>query len=68
MSFRLTISVALVARKGDVVIIDASWIYGPFNQAGIDVRARYCQAHIPDAWFLDLRSLARAYPPPEAPV
>jgi len=31
MSARLTISVELVARKGDVVIIDASWIYGPSN-------------------------------------
>jgi 3-mercaptopyruvate sulfurtransferase SseA len=44
------------------VDIDASWIYGPFNSAGIDVRARYRQAHLPGSWFLDLGSLARAYP------
>jgi len=48
----------LVTRMAEVVIIDAPLIYGPFNQAGIDVRA-----HIPGSWFLDLRSLARAYPP-----
>jgi len=48
----------LVARMAETGVIDASLIYGPFNQAGIDVRA-----HIPGAWFLDLRSLARAYPP-----
>lgn len=59
MSSRPTISVEeLVARMADIVVIDSSWIYGPFNQAGIDVRA-----HIPGSWFLDLRSLARAYPP-----
>jgi len=69
MSSRPTISVEeLVARKADVVIIDASWIYGPFNQAGIDVRARCCQAHIPGAWFLNLRSLARVYPPRDARI
>jgi len=39
-------------------ILDASWIYGPFNEAGIDVRARYAEAHIPDAWFLDLEALS----------
>jgi 3-mercaptopyruvate sulfurtransferase SseA len=69
MSSRPTISVEeLVAHKADIVVIDASWIYGPFNQAGIDVRVRYCQAHIPGAWFLDLRSLARAYPPRDASI
>ena len=69
MSSRPTISVEeLVAHKADIVVIDASWIYGPFNQAGIDVRARYCQAHIPGAWFLDLRSFARAYPPQDARI
>ena len=47
----------LVARMAEIVVIDASLIYGPFNHAGLDVRA-----HIPGAWFLDLWSLARAYP------
>jgi hypothetical protein len=47
----------LVARISEIVDTDASLKYGPFKQAGIDVRV-----HIPDAWFLDLRSLARAYP------
>ena len=38
------------------------------STSGIDVRAHYSQAHIPGACFLDLRSLARAYPPPEGRV
>lgn len=39
-------------------VLDASWIYAPFNQAGIDVRARYAEAHIPGSWFLDLEALS----------
>jgi thiosulfate/3-mercaptopyruvate sulfurtransferase len=42
----------------EATIVDASWIYGPFNHAGIDVRKRYAAAHIPGSWFLDLPSSA----------
>jgi 3-mercaptopyruvate sulfurtransferase SseA len=31
----------------NIVIIDASWICGRFNQANLDVRARYAKGHIP---------------------
>lgn len=37
----------LWATLGEATIVDASWIYGPFNHAGIDVRKRYDAAHIP---------------------
>src|SRR5262245_52308353 len=50
----------LAASLGDVLVIDASWVYPPFNSAGIDVRQRYCERHIPGSWFLDLASLSRA--------
>lgn len=48
----------LARRLGHAVILDASWIYGPFNVAGIDVRARYADVHLPGAWFLDLAALS----------
>ena len=50
----------LAARLDDVVVIDASWVYPPFNSAGIDVRHSYRQGHIPGSWFLDLASLSRS--------
>jgi thiosulfate/3-mercaptopyruvate sulfurtransferase len=40
------------------IIVDASWVYGPLNAAGIDVRERYAQGHIPGSWFLDLDALS----------
>jgi thiosulfate/3-mercaptopyruvate sulfurtransferase len=48
----------LEAALAEVVVVDASWIYPPFNHAGIDVRRRYAEAHIPGAWFLDLAALS----------
>lgn len=48
----------LASHPGAATVLDASWIYGPFNQAGIDVRARYAGAHIPGSWFLDLEALS----------
>ncbi|MFP4360960.1 MAG: sulfurtransferase, partial [Alphaproteobacteria bacterium] len=48
---------------GGAVVLDASWLYPPLNAAGIDVRARYREAHIPGSIFLDLAALA-----PEPPV
>jgi thiosulfate/3-mercaptopyruvate sulfurtransferase len=42
----------------DALVLDASWLYPPLNAAGIDVRARYAEAHIPGSVFLDLRALA----------
>jgi hypothetical protein len=69
MQFPPTITVGeLVTRSRDAVIVDASRLYSPFNKADIDVRVRYSQAHIPASWFLDLRSLARAYPPADGRV
>ena len=40
------------------IILDASWVYPPFNDAHIDVRNRYAEAHIPGSWFLDLEALS----------
>jgi len=48
---------------GGALVLDASWLYPPLNAAGIDVRARYREAHIPGSIFLDLEALA---PPPSA--
>jgi thiosulfate/3-mercaptopyruvate sulfurtransferase len=48
----------LSSRLGEAIVVDASWIYGPFNHAGIDVRQRYAGAHIRGAWFLDLEDLS----------
>ena len=48
----------LEAAFDRATIVDASWIYGPFNHAGIDVRRRYAQAHIRGSWFLDLAALS----------
>jgi thiosulfate/3-mercaptopyruvate sulfurtransferase len=48
----------LEASLAEVVVLDASWIYPPFNHAGIDVRRRYAEAHVPGAWFLDLAALS----------
>jgi thiosulfate/3-mercaptopyruvate sulfurtransferase len=42
----------------EATILDGSWIYGPFNHAGVDVRKRYAAAHIPGSRFLDLASLS----------
>jgi len=42
----------------DALVLDASWLYPPLNPAGIDVRARYREAHIPGAVFLDLAALS----------
>jgi 3-mercaptopyruvate sulfurtransferase SseA len=39
----------LSSRLGEAIVVDASWIYGPFNHARIDVRQRYAEAHIPGA-------------------
>jgi thiosulfate/3-mercaptopyruvate sulfurtransferase len=44
--------------SGTAIILDASWIYPPFNHAGINVRNRYAEAHIPGSWFLDLEALS----------
>jgi len=54
----LTTCDELRATQGAATIVDASWIYGPFNHAGIDVRKRYDAAHIPGSWFLDLPSFS----------
>ena len=48
----------LQAALAEATIVDASWIYGPFNAAGIDVRERYHAAHVPGSWFLDLPSFS----------
>jgi thiosulfate/3-mercaptopyruvate sulfurtransferase len=56
----------LSTRLGEAIVVDASWIFGPFNHAGIDVRHRYAVAHIPGAWSLDLENLSdpdRRYDP-----
>jgi thiosulfate/3-mercaptopyruvate sulfurtransferase len=50
----------LAARLDEIVVIDASWVYPPFNTAGIDVRHSYCVRHIPGSWFLDLASLSQS--------
>jgi hypothetical protein len=31
----------LEAGLAEVVVLDASWIYPPFNHVGVDVRRRY---------------------------
>jgi thiosulfate/3-mercaptopyruvate sulfurtransferase len=48
----------LLGLPGRAVVLDASWVYGPLNPAGIDPRARYAGAHIPGSWFLDLAALS----------
>jgi thiosulfate/3-mercaptopyruvate sulfurtransferase len=48
----------LRATPAEATVLDASWIYGPFNHACIDVRRRYDAAHIPGSWFLDLPSFS----------
>jgi thiosulfate/3-mercaptopyruvate sulfurtransferase len=48
---------ALARRPDRWRVLDASWIYPPFNAAGIDVRRRYADAHLPGAAFLDLAEL-----------
>jgi thiosulfate/3-mercaptopyruvate sulfurtransferase len=40
------------------IVLDASWVYPPFNHAGVDVRRQYAEAHIPGSWFLDLAALS----------
>jgi 3-mercaptopyruvate sulfurtransferase SseA len=40
------------------IILDASWVYPPFNHARINVKRRYAEAHIPASWFLDLTALS----------
>jgi len=64
---RPTIAVEeLVSRLRDTVIIDASWIYGPFNSAGIPLQQRRhrCTRSLPAsafAWFVVFKPrLARA--------
>src|ERR687892_2884661 len=68
----------LRAALNEATVLDASWVYPPLNHAGIDVRKRYAEAHIPRSWFLDLGSFSDpsdrhdprveviAPPPPEA--
>lgn len=66
MSDDVLISPGAVATSGDrFTLLDASWLYPPFNGAGIDVRQRYAEAHPPGAFFLDLAALA---PSPAADV
>lgn len=48
----------LRAASDEATILDASWIYEPFNHARVDVRKRYADAHIPGSWFLDLPSFS----------
>src|SRR5687768_14506757 len=48
----------LQQRLRDAVVLDASWIYGPWNPTGIDARARYAEAHLPGAWFLNFAALS----------
>jgi thiosulfate/3-mercaptopyruvate sulfurtransferase len=48
----------LEATLNEATILDASWIYGPFNHAAIDVPRSYAAAHIPGSWFLDLASFS----------
>jgi thiosulfate/3-mercaptopyruvate sulfurtransferase len=53
------ITTAQLQRISDpAIILDASWVYPPFNHADIDVRNRYAEAHIPGSWFLDLEALS----------
>jgi 3-mercaptopyruvate sulfurtransferase SseA len=49
----------LRSRLSDAIVLDASWIYPPFNKAAIDVAERYGEAHIAGSWFLDLASLSK---------
>ncbi len=50
-------------------VLDASWIYPKLNEAGIDVRQRYAEAHLPGALFLDLAALSLPYPnAPDVPA
>jgi len=55
------VEVATLAA-GRALVLDASWVYPPLNAAGVDVRERYREAHIPGAGFLDLAALS----PPRA--
>lgn len=48
----------LSERLDATVVLDASWIFGPFNHAGIDVRQRYANGHIPGSWFVNLEDLS----------
>ena len=48
----------LQATSSEATILDASWIYKPFNHAAIDVRRSYAAAHVPGSWFLDLASFS----------
>jgi thiosulfate/3-mercaptopyruvate sulfurtransferase len=59
---------ALGKVLGRAVVLDASWIYGPFNAAGIDVRERYAHGHIPGSWFLDLDALSDRRLDPRVPA
>jgi thiosulfate/3-mercaptopyruvate sulfurtransferase len=57
----LCVDVETLAAGGGLVL-DASWVYPPLNAAGVDVRARYEEAHIPGSVFLDLDALTSARP------
>jgi thiosulfate/3-mercaptopyruvate sulfurtransferase len=59
--------VEVVAAPADLAamsatVVDASWLYPPMNPAGVDVRARYREAHPPGAVFLDLAALSPPRP------
>jgi len=56
---RLDVATAAARRA---LVVDASWVYPPLNAAGIDVRARYREAHVPGAVFLDLAALSPPRP------
>jgi 3-mercaptopyruvate sulfurtransferase SseA len=59
MAPAVLISTADLRRVSDTaIILDAAWVYPPLNHAGIDVRRRYAEAHIPGSWFLDLAALS----------
>ncbi|NBB71434.1 MAG: hypothetical protein GVY33_14125 [Alphaproteobacteria bacterium] len=57
----LRVDVATLAASR-ALVLDASWVYPPLNPAGVDVRARYREAHIPGAGFLDLAALSPPRP------
>jgi thiosulfate/3-mercaptopyruvate sulfurtransferase len=59
MARAVLITTAELRRVSDTaIILDASWVYPPFNHARIDVKRRYAEGHIPGSWFLDLMALS----------
>ncbi len=63
----MSIDVATLAGTA-ATVLDASWLYPPLNAAGIDVRRRYAEAHIPGSVFLDLAALSPPRPAAVADV